>query len=156
MKLSKLLRFMLYETKKAQIRISDEIRILDDYIELEKLRYNDRLTLSFVREIDNENEPIAPLLLIPFVENAFKHGASESRFESFINLEMALQNGILEFNIENSKEENGKKLNDENIGLTNVRRQLELLYSEHDVSIIREATVFKVFLKINLRQYANL
>ncbi len=156
MKLSKLLRFMLYETKKAQIRISDEIRILDDYIELEKLRYNHRLTLSFVREIDNENEPIAPLLLIPFVENAFKHGASESRFESFINLEMALQNGILEFNIENSKEENGKKLPDENIGLANVRRQLELIYSEHEVAISCEATVFKVFLKINLRRYANL
>jgi len=91
MKLSKLLRFMIYETKNKQIRISDEIKILDDYIELEKLRYNDRLTISFIREIDNENEQISPLLLIPFVENAFKHGASESRFESFINLEMTLK-----------------------------------------------------------------
>jgi two-component system LytT family sensor kinase len=156
MKLSKLLRFMLYETKNEQIRVSDEIKILDDYIELEKLRYNDRLTISFFREIDNENEQIAPLLLIPFVENAFKHGASESRFESFINLEMTLQNGILEFNIENTKEQNGKKVNDENIGLTNVRRQLELLYKEHEVSIICEDAVFKVFLTVNLRQYANL
>ena len=156
MKLSKLLRFMLYETKKEQIRIIDEIKILDDYIELEKLRYNDRLTVSFLREIDNENEQIAPLLLIPFVENAFKHGASESRFESFINLEMTLHDGMLEFNIENTKEQTGKKLNEENIGLTNVRRQLELLYKEHEVSIICEDTMFKVFLKINLRQYANL
>lgn len=157
MKLSKLLRFILYETKNEQIRISDEIRILDDYIELENLRYNnDRLTLSFIREIDNENEPIAPLLLIPFVENAFKHGASESRFRSFINLEMALQDGILEFSIENSKEETTKRFNDESIGLTNFRRQLELLYGEHEVSIKNEAAVFKVFLKINLRRYANL
>ena len=156
MRLSKLLRFMLYETKNEQIRISDELKIIDDYIELEKIRYDDRLTLSFVREIDDENEAIAPLLLIPFVENAFKHGASESRFESFINLEMTLQNGILEFYIENSKEENGKKINDENIGLTNVRRQLELIYKEHEVSIKCEAAVFKVSLKINLRQYANL
>jgi sensor histidine kinase YesM len=109
-----------------------------------------------MREIDNENEQIAPLLLIPFVENAFKHGASESRFESFINLEMTVQNGILEFNIENTKEQNGKKLNDENIGLTNVRRQLELLYKEYEVSIISEAAVFKVFLTVNLREYANL
>jgi two-component system, LytTR family, sensor kinase len=156
MKLSKLLRFMLYETRNEQIRISDEIKVLDDYIELEKLRYNDRLTISFIREIDNESEQIAPLLLIPFVENAFKHGASESRFESFINLEMTLRDGILEFNIENTKEQNGKKQNDENIGLTNVRRQLELLYKEHEVSIICEAAVFKVFLTVNLRQYANL
>jgi LytS/YehU family sensor histidine kinase len=154
MKLSKLLRFMLYETKNEQIRIIDEIKILDDYIELEKLRYNDRLTISFLREIDNENEQIAPLLLMPFVENAFKHGASESRFESFINLEMTLHGGILEFNIENTKEQS--KLNDENIGLTNVRRQLELLYKEHEVSITCEDTMFKVFLKVNLRQYANL
>jgi len=156
MKLSQLLRFMLYETKKEQIRIIDEIKILDDYIELEKLRYNDRLTISFLREIDSESEQIAPLLLIPFVENAFKHGASESRFESFINLEMTLREGILEFAIENTKEQNGKKLNEENIGLTNVRRQLELLYKEHEVSIKCEDTMFKVFLKINLRQYANL
>lgn len=155
LRLSKLLRFMLYETKSSRIRISDELKILDDYIALENLRYNDRLTLSFVREIDDENEPIAPLLLIPFVENAFKHGASESRFESFINLEMGLQNGILEFSVENSKEENGK-LNDEKIGLTNVRRQLELLYREHEVSIKCEANVYKVFVKINLRRYANL
>ena len=123
---------------------------------MEKLRYCDRLTLSFIREIDNENEPIAPLLLIPFVENAFKHGASENRFESFINLEMTLQNGIMEFYIEDTKEENGKKPNEKNIGLANVRRQLELLYPEHEVSIRSEPTVFRVFLKINLRSYANL
>ncbi|HTR30823.1 MAG TPA: histidine kinase [Puia sp.] len=156
MKLSKLLRFMLYETKKEQIRISDEIKILDDYIELEKLRYNDRLTVSFIREIDNEHEQIAPLLLIPFVENAFKHGASESRFESFVNLEMSLQNGILDFSIENTKEQNGKGPNDENIGLTNVRRQLELLYRTHEVSIQCEESLYKVHLIINLREYANL
>jgi hypothetical protein len=67
----------------------------------------------------------------------FKHGASESRFESFINLEMTLYDGILEFNIENTKEQNGKKL-------------------EHEVSMKCEETMFKMFLKINLRQYANL
>jgi two-component system LytT family sensor kinase len=156
MKLSKLLRFMLYETGSAQIRISDEIKVLDDYIELEKLRYNDRLTISFIREIDDENEMIAPLLLIPLVENAFKHGASESRFDSFINLDMILQDGILEFSISNSKEQNGKRINDENIGLSNVRRQLELLYKDYEVSINCEDTTYMVFVKINLREYANL
>ncbi len=156
MKLSKLLRFMLYESSNEQIKISDEIKILDDYLELEKIRYNERLTVSFLREVDNENEQIAPLLLIPFVENAFKHGASESRFESFIHLDMKLQNGVLEFYVENTKELNGKKINNENIGLANVRRQLELLYKEHEVSVQSEDTVFKVFLRINLRSYANL
>jgi len=156
MKLSKLLRFMLYESKNEQIKISDEIKILDDYIALEKIRYNERLAVSFLLEIDNENEQIAPLLLIPFVENAFKHGASESRFESFIHLDIKLQGGILEFYIENTKEPNGKKTGNENIGLTNVRRQLELLYKEHEILVESETAVFKVFLKINLKSYANL
>jgi len=156
MKLSKLLRFMLYESKNEHIKISDEIKILDDYIELEKIRYNERLTVSFLREIDNENEQIAPLLLIPFVENAFKHGANQSRFESFIHLDMKLQNGMFDFYIENTKEQNEKKNNDENIGLANVKRQLELLYKEHEVFIENEATIFKVSLKINLNSYANI
>jgi two-component system, LytTR family, sensor kinase len=156
MKLSKLLRFMLYESKNMQIRMSEEIKVLDDFIELEKIRYNERLTISFLREIDNENEQIAPLLLIPFVENAFKHGASESRFESLIHLDMKLQNGVLEFYIENTKELSDKKPNNENIGLANVRRQLELLYKEHEVTIQNEPTIFKVFLQINLNSYANI
>ena len=156
MNLSKILRFMLYESKKEQIKISDEIKILDDYIELEKIRYSERLTISFIREIDNDNEQIAPLLMIPFVENAFKHGASESRFESFIHLEMKLQNGNLEFYIENTKEQNGKISSEENIGLSNVKRQLELLYKEYEVAVENEATLFKVSLKINLKSYANL
>ncbi len=156
MKLSKLLRFMLYETTNKQIKISDELKILDDYLELEKLRYNGRLTISFLREIDNDSEQIAPLLLIPLVENAFKHGASESRFLSFIHLDIKLQDHILIFNIENTKEPTAKKLASENIGLTSVRRQLELMYGEHDVVVQNEATLFKVFLKINLGSYASI
>jgi len=154
MKLSKLLRFMLYESKNDQIKIADEIKILDEFIEIEKIRYNERLTISFLQEIDNETEQIAPLLLLPIVENAFKHGASESRFESFIHIEMKLQNGKLEFYIENTKEPNGKKLNNENIGLTNVRRQLELLYKEYEVLVENEGSVFRVSIKINLNSYA--
>ena len=156
MKLSKLLRFMLYESKNQQIKICDEIKILDDYIELEKIRYDERLTISFIREIDQEQEMVAPLLLISFVENAFKHGASESRFESFIHLDMKLQEGLLEFSIENTKEPACKNSGSENIGLTNVRRQLELLYGDHEVTVENGPFVFKVLLKINLRSYANL
>jgi two-component system, LytTR family, sensor kinase len=156
MKLSKLLRFMLYESKNAQIKISDEIKMLDDYIELEKIRYDGKLTINFLREIDNESEEIAPLLLISLVENAFKHGAGESRFESFIYLDMKLENRELIFYIENTKESNGNNPINENIGLTNVRRQLELLYKDHEVTVQNETNLFKVFLKINLRSYANI
>jgi len=156
MKLSKLLRFMLYETKKSSIRIGDEIRMLDNYIELEKIRYNGRLTIDFKKKIDNEAEPISPLLLLPFVENAFKHGASENRFKSYIHIDMQLQNSLLDFNIENTKENNGINPVSENIGLTNVKRQLELTYKDYDMRAENEASLFKVHLKINLKSHAKI
>lgn len=122
MKLSKLLRFMLYETAKSSIKIGDEIKMLEDYIELEKIRYNDRLTIKFVREIDNVNAHISPLLLLPFIENAFKHGASESRFTSYIHISLKLQDSIVNFSIENTQESNQSNNINENIGLSNVKR----------------------------------
>ncbi|HEV8082205.1 MAG TPA: histidine kinase [Chitinophagaceae bacterium] len=155
MKLSKLLRFMLYETSKPFIKIGDEIKMLDDYIELERIRYDGRLTINFLREIDNESEQISPLLLLPFVENAFKHGASESRFESYIHIDMKLENSLLHFNIENTKENNPKSDVNENIGLKNVKRQLELMYKDYNMLVKSELSLFKVCLTINLKTNAE-
>ncbi len=154
MKLSKLLRFMLYESKKDRISIADELRMLHDYIELEKIRYNERLTIRFTRSVDDESQPIAPLILLPFVENAFKHGAGETRFNSFINISTDLQKGQLKFIIENSKEDDGEENITENIGLSNVRRQLELMYPEHFLDIENRKDVFKINLTINLNRHA--
>ena len=154
MKLSKLLRFMLYESKNNSITIAEELRVLNDYIELERIRYNERLTILFTRSIDDETQPIAPLILLPFVENAFKHGASETRFTSFIYIHVQLLRGQLIFTIENSKEDEGKEPIRENIGLSNVRRQLELMYPEHHIDLDIEKTVFKVTLTINLYRHA--
>jgi two-component system, LytTR family, sensor kinase len=154
MRLSKLLRFMLYGSKSNVIAIADELKVLDDYIELEKMRY-DRLTIHFDREIDESTRKIAPLLLLPFVENAFKHGASESRFDSFIRIRVKLQNGLLNFNIENTKETNTAEEIRDNIGLRNVRRQLELMYKEYDLQLKNEPNVFSVSLFINLTSYAQ-
>jgi two-component system, LytTR family, sensor kinase len=156
LKLSKLLNFMLYESRKTSIGIGDELKILDDYIELERIRYNGRLEVSFIREIDNESEQMAPLLLLSFVENAFKHGASESRFESYIHIDMKLQNGILNFGIENNKENCEKQQSNGNIGLTNVRRQLELMYTDYDLKVDDENNRFNVGLMINLNSYAKI
>ena len=155
MKLSKLLRFMLYESRNATITIADELRVLDDYIELEKIRYNERLNVQFTRSIDNESQPIAPLILLPFVENAFKHGASEARFNSFINIEVQLHEGQLTFRVGNSKDDDGENAVTENIGLSNVRRQLELMYPQHYLEIENGKTCFKVTLTINLLIHAT-
>jgi len=156
MKLSKLLRFMLYETAKPSIKIGDEIKMLCDYIELERLRYNDRLTIEFLREIDNEDEQISPLLLLPFVENAFKHGASESRFDAYIHIDLKLSNSILNFHIENTQESSDSAEINENIGLRNVKRQLELMYKEYELAVKNERGLFKVCLTINLKKDAKI
>jgi LytS/YehU family sensor histidine kinase len=129
--------------------------MLDDYIELERIRYDGRLTINFLREIDSEFEQISPLLLLPFVENAFKHGASESRFKSYIHIDMKLENSILHFDIENTKENNEKNEVNENIGLKNVKRQLELMYKEYNMLVKSELSLFKVCLTINLKSNAE-
>jgi two-component system LytT family sensor kinase len=154
LRLSKLLRFMLYESKTDLITVADELKILDDYIELEKMRY-DRLTIHFQRDIDESTQKIAPLLLLPFVENAFKHGASESRFDSFIRIQVKLQLGRLTFTIENTKENHISEEIRDNIGLCNVRRQLELMYREYDLQLQNEPHIFSVRLYINLTSYAQ-
>jgi two-component system, LytTR family, sensor kinase len=156
MKLSKLLRFMLYESRKERIPVSAEIRMIEDYLELEKIRYNERLTIRFEKDLDDTGQHIAPLLLLPFIENAFKHGASETRFDSFIHIRVHLKAGQLKFCIENSKEENGDTTVTDNIGLSNVRRQLELMYQEHTLQVDNQKSSFTVHLTINLNNDATL
>lgn len=153
MKLSKLLRFMLYESGNATITIAEELKVLDDYIELEKIRYNERLTLRFTKSVDDERQTIAPLILLPFVDNAFKHGASETRFGSYIYISVTLEKGMLLFTVENSKEDSESPANGSNIGLQNVRRQLELLYPDHDLQISNEKNRFLIRLRINLLRH---
>lgn len=154
MKLSKLLRFMLYEARKNRISLVDEIHMIDSYLELERIRYNERLKIRFDKEVDDSSQEIAPMILLPFIENAFKHGAGETRFESFICIDLRLREGILQFNIENSKDENENNEVHENIGLSNVRRQLQLMYKDYDLKIQNLANTFNVSLTLNLNSNA--
>jgi sensor histidine kinase YesM len=156
MRLSKLLRFTLYEARKFSIPVGDEIRLITDYVELEKIRYDHRLSVCMETEIDHDAEPIAPLLLLPFVENAFKHGVSETRLASHVTIDLKLSKGKLEFRVENSKEETADAIVKENIGLGNVRRQLELMYSDFKLEVLNEPNVFIILLQINLRSHAKL
>ncbi|MBK9015462.1 MAG: histidine kinase [Saprospiraceae bacterium] len=149
LKLSDLLRFMLYECTTPRIRISQEMKVIRDYLELERLRYGDRLRADFQVEVDDEDQPIAPLLLLPFVENAFKHGASESRGETCVHIFLSAKNGSLDFSVENAKDPNDQEIT-EGIGLKNVKRQLELIYPEHDLRLDNQGDKFVVGLKIVL------
>jgi LytS/YehU family sensor histidine kinase len=93
---------------------------------------------------------------LPFVENAFKHGVSETRFESFVYIDLVAKDGILNFSIENSKD--SKVINNKKnpIGLKNVRRQLELMYRDHQLNVRDENTSFKAHLNIKLDSYVEI
>jgi sensor histidine kinase YesM len=150
LKLSKLMRFMLFETGNSRILLKSEISLMEDYIELERLRYTDRLRVDFTYELDNPAQEIAPLLLIHFVENAFKHGISETHDRSFIHINLKLSNNILSVNIINSVSPAAGKIHGAKIGLENIRRQLELQYPRHRLDIKSASDTFQVSLTIPL------
>src|SRR3984957_18257109 len=151
LRLSKILRYMLYETSGSYIAIEQDLKIIGDYIELEKLRYDDSLRINFNYDIEDMKQALSPLLLIPLVENAFKHGVSETRNRPFVDIHLSVKNRQLAFFVNNSTEESTEETTvKENIGLSNLRRQLELLYTDYTLAIQREPSVFKATLKINL------
>jgi len=156
MKLSELLRFMLYESDGHAITLAEEIKIVEDYLELETIRYNDRLSVSFHKSIDHPAYRITPLLLLPFIENAFKHGISETRFESFIRIEIRATEGQLYFTIENTREDAPAATHCSNIGLANVRRRLELTYREYTLDTHSNDNTFIVHLFLNLNSYVEI
>ncbi|MGC4038508.1 MAG: histidine kinase [Chitinophagaceae bacterium] len=156
LRLSKMLRYMLYETTGRFIAIEQELKVISDYIELEKLRYDDSLQVNFNHTIDELKQSIPPLLLIPLVENAFKHGISETRNRPFIDLHLSVKKQQLVMLIRNSTDDAapGQTIR-ENIGLSNLRRQLELLYTDYTLSLQQESSVFIASLQINLASHAG-
>lgn len=156
MRLSELLRFVLYQSRGEYITLNEEIGMLEDYIALETIRYNDRLTVNFTKDIDSECYKITPMLLLPFIENAFKHGISETRFESYISIDLKVRNGFLKLIVENTSEHEPSSIPVSNIGLNNVKRQLELTYSDYRLSIDNGSQVFKINLFVNLNSHVEI
>jgi two-component system, LytTR family, sensor kinase len=153
--LSKIMRFMLYDCRVPRIQVSGEAKVIKDYIELEKLRYNTRLTVEYSEEMDNPGTLIAPLLLLPFVENSFKHGAHSSTDAAVIRIQLRLKDNQLEFNVENTFDAEGiravKDPNASGIGIRNERRQLELIYpNEHTLSMGEDGKWYRTKLQIDL------
>lgn len=155
LRLSKILRYMIYDASNELIDIEKEINIIEDYIALEKLRYDHTLHIVFEHTVD-KNHPIPPLLLIPLVENAFKHGASQSVSEPFVRIYLTVAFGKLEFKVENSIDsDTGITPGKENIGHQNLKRQLELMFKESEFSVEGRNNVYTAILKINLGSYVT-
>ncbi len=150
--LSEILRYMLYECNVESVPLKKDIDMLDNFIMLEKIRFEGRLDFNFTKEGNLDEHQIAPLLLLPLVENAFKHGAGEQIGQAWINIELKIERELLMFKINNSKPE--KPLEQDkvgNIGLENVNKRLELIYPEaYQLKIFDEEELFAVILKIDL------
>jgi sensor histidine kinase YesM len=154
LRLSKILRYMLYETGGAYIAIEQELKIISDYIALEKLRYDESLRINFNYDVEDMKQALPPLLLMPLVENAFKHGVSETRGHPYIDIHLSVKNRQLTFIVKNSSELHAEdKSVKENIGLSNLRRQLELLYKNYSLSVQQGEAVFTAALIINLSSH---
>jgi len=156
LRLSDILRYMLYEIENGPVLAVKEIKVLEDYIELEKIRYDETLDIKFIVDTDNPLQEIPPLLMIPLVENAFKHGTSETADLPFIHIHLTISNNTLHFTVENSREKSRPVMAvKENIGLRNLRRQLELQFTDYRLSLEEKETTFFVSMYINLDSYAK-
>ncbi|MCB0533738.1 MAG: histidine kinase [Lewinellaceae bacterium] len=153
LRLSGLLDFILYECNTDRIPLKKEIQLILDYIELEKLRIGDRLQLQFSVEDEGLNALIAPLLLLPLVENAFKHGARAANDAVFIKIDLRVQDQNLYFQVENSKPEDKQEAGNgsKGIGLLNIEKRLKLLYpGQYFMHKSNTASTFLISLKLNL------
>lgn len=154
LKLSEMLDYILYQCAVPTVPIKKEIELLDNYIELEKLRYGDRLDLRFEKDIDNDQAQVSPLLLLSLVENAFKHGASGDIGKPVIQLAVKVRVGRLHFRAFNTKpdrpqeDKTGFK---KGIGASNVRRQLDLSYpGAYEMQVVEDINSYELTLEINL------
>ena len=130
LKLSNLLDYILYQVEKPKVNLKEEVTHIKEYIELEKIRFQDTLKVTFISKDISEKVQIAPMLLIPFVENAFKHGGLTDGFIQ-VDVSIHLMDNQLQFMIKNTVLTDEVKAENGGIGLENIKKRLDLLYKNH-------------------------
>ena len=128
MNLSDTLRYMINDCKADMVLLASELKMINDYIDLEKVRYGSRLNMKIEITGDTSRKSITPLLMIPFIENSFKHGASKMLREPWVHLFIQADENVLHFALANGKPAKENAKNKGGIGLSNVKKRLELLY----------------------------
>ena len=155
-KLSEMMRYMLYECNEPRVPLRKEINYLQNYLDLERLRQRKGIDISLEVSGRVSDQMVAPLLLIPFLENSFKHGVNANIKDGFVRAELRVEERSLHFKLENSK---GSVMPSQvhagrpsgGIGLVNVRRRLQLLYPEaHDLSVRETPSTYAVLLDLDL------
>ena len=152
LKLTELLDYLVYWTGKDKVEISKEVQLIKNYLELEKLRHGDKLKLDVDLDIADQSELVTPLILLPFIENCFKHGGAKRGEPFWIKMKLRIYSKKLVFNVENSKK-SVINTNNENsgIGLKNIRERLQLVYPHrHQLVISNKTEFFGVRLELTL------
>jgi len=153
LQLSELMHYMLYEANAPQVSLFTEITHLHNYIGIEQLRFGDRLDLHLDTPRDRTGRMIAPLLLLPFIENAFKHSLSRETEKAWIHIGIRLQDNELTMKVANSFHADGQSGRATGIGLANVRKRLELTYpGRHQLDIRQGTGIFEADLKLQLHE----
>ncbi|WP_086476258.1 MULTISPECIES: sensor histidine kinase [Arenibacter] len=156
-KLSELMRYLLYGTKKNHQELGKELNCIENYVDLERIRFDESLRINFNISGDPTNKTIAPMLLIPLVENCFKHGANKNIGEMDITIDIVIEESFLYFKAINTIPENKTNLipltKEGGIGLENVKKRLELGYAPEDyhLSIFEKDKTFNVILKLKVQ-----
>ena len=151
-KLSQILDYILYQCNNNLVPLEKEVELLENYLSLERLRYGDDITITFVKAY-SEQTLIAPLLLLSIIENAFKHGASASLGQPEIHIDLRQEGEQLYFTVRNTKNETKQK-GDTNyikgIGVANVKQQLEIVYPDFDYEVTDTNGWYVVALRLNM------
>ncbi len=154
LKLSELMRYMLYESNVEKVSLKKEMRFMDNYIELQRLRSDKRSRIEYRKKGNPGSRTIAPLLFLPFIENGFKHGIKGDPAGGYVVIELAIHDSNVDLYVENNRGQVDAVETDEynGIGLSNVRRRLELIYpGSYELDIRDTAETFSIRLKLDLR-----
>lgn len=153
-KLSEMMRYMLYECNERRVLLSNEIHYIRNYLDLEQLRQGQNIDIKFEVEGQVSDQKIAPLMFIPFIENSFKHGLSNQIQHGFVHIKMKVEHQKVDFYIENSKPDalpHQDHRRSGGIGLVNVRRRLDIMYPDnYELKIHDNPKSYAVNLKLEL------
>jgi LytS/YehU family sensor histidine kinase len=146
---------MIYDCRDEQVLLEKAVDILKNYIDLVKERYGDKIDISVNIEGDIQDRYITPLLILPFLENAFKHGTSEQLEKPWMSVDIVVKDHQLKCKVVNSKDQ-FVPFHENGVGINNVKKRLELLYQEkHDIKLKDEGDFFVVSLLLNLKASSN-
>ena len=150
--LSQLTRYQLESSRKRMLPLADELEFLHDFLSLEETRYSERCTIDFQINGSAEGHTVPPMLLIPFVENAFKHGVATTNEKSFVNIRIDIAQGRLQMVVVNNvPAKPTRPVTSTWTGLANTRKRLQLVYpGRHYLDVLRQPTTYQVTLFVNL------